>query len=413
MLHNFTIKNNKLFIGEISAEDLVARYGSPLYVYDAAIIKERYADLVKNIAYSHTRFHYACKQNTNIEIMKLLRKEGAFVEVMSQAEVLSAYEAGFTPEEMIYTCSYISKEELQFVIKQNIMINLDSLTQIRRFGELKPGGKISLRINQGIGAGAHSHFITGGPDSKFGIDISQLNEAKELAKKYNLQIIGVHQHIGTSILDEKIFMKAIKTLLKTAKQFSNLEFIDFGGGFGIPYKPHQKPLDMVTLGKLITKEIEKFVKEYGKEVEIKFEPGRFLVGEAGILLGTVTDIKHTPHKTFVGIDAGMNQLIRPAMYDSYHQIVNASNVVDEEEVVSLVGNICESADFFARGRELSKCVEGDILAILDAGASGYSMSSLYNGRPQAAEVLVSGNISQLIREQREFDFSIATKKKIR
>lgn len=413
MIHNFTIKNNKLFIGDISAEDLVAQYGSPLYVYDAAIIKERYADLVKNITYPHTRFHYACKQNTNIEIMKLLRSEGAYVEVMSQTEVMAAYEAGFTAEEMIYTCSFISKDELQFVIKQNIMINLDSLTQIKRFGELNPGGKISIRINQGIGAGGHSHLITGGPESKFGVDISQLEEAKEIAKEFNLQIVGIHQHIGSNILDEKIFMKAIKALLKTAKQFAELEFIDFGGGFGIPYKPYQKPLDMVLLGKLITKEIEKFVKAYGKEIEIKFEPGRFLVGEAGILLGTVTDIKKTPHKTFVGIDAGMNQLIRPAMYDSYHQIVNASNVVDEEEVISLVGNICESADFFARNREFSKCVEGDIIAILGAGASGYVMSSLYNGRPQAAEVLVTGTTSQLIREQREFDFAVVSKKKLR
>ncbi len=413
MLHNFTIKNNKLFIGGIAAADLVVQYGSPLYVYDAAIIKERYADLVKNITYPHTRFHYACKQNTNIEIMKFLRNEGAYVEVMSQSEVLAAYEAGFTPKEMIYTCSYISKEELQFVIKQNIMMNLDSLTQVRRFGELHPGGKMSLRINQGIGAGGHSHLITGGPESKFGIDISQLDEAKIIAKQYDLKIVGIHQHIGSNILDEKIFMKAIKTLLQTAKGFTNLEFVNFGGGFGIPYKPHQKSLDMVMLGKLITKEVERFVKVYGREIEIKFEPGRFLVGEAGVFLGTVTDIKKTPYKTFVGIDAGMNQLIRPALYDSYHQIVNASNVVDDEDLVSVVGNICESADFFARDRKISKFVEGDIVAILGAGASGYSMSSLYNGRPQPAEVLVEKNKSQLIREQRNFDFQVLTTKKLR
>jgi|SRR6185369_4561919 len=413
MLHNFTIKKNKLFIGGISAEDLVARYGSPIYIYDAALIKERLFDLVKNITYPRTTFHYACKQNTNIEIMKLLRKEGAFVEVMSQSEVMAAYEAGFTPKEMIYTCSYISKEELQFVIKQNIMINLDSLTQVRRFGELNPGGKISFRINQGIGAGGHKHVITGGPDSKFGIDISQLDEVKKLAQHYRLKIVGIHQHIGSNILDEKIFMKAIKALLQTAKGFNDLDFVNFGGGFGIPYKSNQKPLDMVSLGALITKEVEKFVKGYGKFIEIKFEPGRFLVGEAGVFLGTVTDVKKTPYKTFVGIDAGMNQLIRPALYDSYHQIVNASNVVDDEEIVSVVGNICESADFFARDRKLPKFVEGDIVAILGAGASGYAMSSLYNGRPQPAEILVEKNKSQLIREQRNFDFQVATKKKLR
>jgi diaminopimelate decarboxylase len=396
MLNNFTVKNNKLFIGGIIAEELVKKYGSPLYVYDAEIIKRQYRSLVDNIKYDKLKIHFACKANTNITLLKILKKEGCNIEAVSKGEIVAALEAGFTSEQIIYTCSYVTKEELRFVIEKRIMINIDSLTQLQRFGEIKPGGKVSLRLNQGIGAGHHEHNITGGPDSKFGIDISQIDEAKEIAKKYNLHIVGIHQHIGSGILEEKMFMTAIKKLLETARQFDNLEFLDFGGGFGIAYNPDDKPLDMITLGKLITKEIKTFVKEYGKELEIKFEPGRFLVGEAGVLLGTVTEIKKSPAHIFVGIDAGFNQLIRPMMYGSHHEIVNASNVKDKEETVWVVGNICESGDIFAHDRKLPKSKEGDIFTILGAGAYGYSMSFPYNARPQPLEILVSGTTSRNI-----------------
>lgn len=399
MITNFIVKNNKLYIGDFSAEELIQKYGSSIYVYDAAIIRRQYRELKSHIPYPRLKFHYACKQNTNVELMKLLRKEGSAVEAMSKAEIAAAYKAGFTSEEIMYTCSYITTEELKFVIDNEITINLDSLNQLEKYGKLKPNSKISLRINQGIGAGGHSHFITGGQKSKFGIDISQLDEAKKLAKKYKLQIVGVQQHIGTDILDEKIFMQAIKKLFETARQFDGLEFIDFGGGFGIPYKPGDKPINMEKLGKLITEETERFVKTYGQEIEIKFEPGRFLVGESGVLLSTITDIKTTPYKTFIGLDTGMNQLVRPAMYGAYHEIVNASRVNGPQKVVSIVGNICESADFFARDRNFPVSKEGDVVAILDAGASGYVMASFYNGRSLPAEVLVDGKKSRLIRKR--------------
>lgn len=398
MLKNFTVKHNKLYIGSISAEDLIKKYGSPLYVYDAEIIKDRYETLRKYITFPDTDFHYACKQNPNLQIVRFLKKLGANIEVMSPAEVKLALKVGYQPQQIIYTCSFISKDELKFILEKGIVMNLDSLTQIKWFGELNPNGKISLRLNNGIGEGGHKHVITGGPDSKFGIDIAYIGEAKKLAAKYNLQIIGVHQHIGSNILNENIFILAIKKLLETAMLFDNLEFIDFGGGFGIPYKPGDEQLDMEKLGSMITQELEAFVNRYGKKVHIKFEPGRYFIGEAGVLLGTVTDIKKTPYKTFVGIDSGMNQLLRPALYDSYHEIVNASCVEGKEEVVSVVGNICESTDFFARERKIAQCKEGDILAILDAGASGYAMSSNYNGRPRPSEVLVNGKFSKLIRK---------------
>ncbi len=413
MIHNFTTKNNKLFIGGISAEDLVAQYGSPLYVYDGNIIRRQYRSIVENISYPKKSIHYACKANTNIELLKILRKEGCNLECVSKGEILAGFEAGFTPEEIIYTCSYVTKEELKFVLDNNIMLNIDSLTQLQRVGEIKPGGKVCLRLNQGIGAGHHEHTITGGPNSKFGIDISEINKAKQIAKKYKLQIIGIHQHIGSGFLDAELYMKAVRKLLDTAKEFDGLEFVDFGGGFGIAYNPKDHPLDMVKLGKLITNEIEKFVKEYGRELVIKFEPGRYLVGESGVLLGSVTEIKQTPYKKFVGIDAGFNQLVRPMMYEAFHEIVNASNVVSREEVVNVVGNICESGDFFAKNRKLSFAQEGNILAILDAGAYGYAMSFPYNGRPQTAEILVEGKTSRVIREQQNLGLNTETKKKLR
>ncbi len=410
MLHNFTIKNNKLFIGGISVEDLVAQYGSPLYVYDADIIKRQYKALVENIAYPKLKIHYACKANTNIELLKILREQGSNIECVSKGEILAAFEAGFKPEEIIYTCSYVAKEELEFVINNNIMLNVDSLTQLKRVGEIKLGSKISLRLNQGIGAGHHEHTITGGPNSKFGIDISEIDKAKKIANQYKLKIIGIHQHIGSGFLDAKLYMKAFQKLLETAKQFDNLEFLDFGGGFGIAYHPEDNPLDLKVLGNLITKAIEKFVKEYGREIEIKFEPGRYLIGESGVLLGTVTEIKKSSVHEFVGIDTGFSHLIRPMMYGSYHEIVNASNVVGKGQAVWIVGNICESGDIFGRDRELPATKEGDILAILDAGAYGYSMSFPYNMRQQPVEVLVEGNTSRIIREQKSFDVNAAKKK---
>lgn len=400
MLHNFSIIENKLFIGGISAEALVKQYGSSLYVYDADLITRQFNALVDNIQYPNLQIHYACKANTNKHILKFLKNCGAKIETVSIGEVYLALKVGYKPDEIIYTCGNISKDEQREVMNQNILINLDSLTQLKRFGEIQPGGKVSLRINQGIGAGFHKHTITGGPESKFGIDISQIPEAKKLAKQFKLQIVGIHQHIGSNILDEEIFIKAIKKLLETAKEFPDLEFLDFGGGFGVPYKPSEKALDMQSLGRKITNVLQTFMKSYGKELLVKFEPGRFLVAESGVLLATVTEIKQTPYKTFVGINAGFNQLIRPAMYDAYQEIVNASNVTGKKEIVSVVGNICESADFFARDRNLSHASEGDIIAILDSGAYGYAMSSLFNERSQPAEVLIENGKKRLIRERK-------------
>lgn len=400
MVQNFTITNNKLFLGSFSAELLTKKYGSPLYVYDASIIRDRFARIKNNISYPKLHIHYACKANTNPEILKLLRSEGAFVETVSPGEVMIARKAGFLPNEIVFTSSNISKEELAWLIQEKITVNLDSLTQIRRWGELNPNSNISVRLNQGIGAGHHITNITGGPDSKFGIDLQQLPEIKALVEKYQLRITNIHQHIGSGILDESIFMKAMEKLLETAMLFKDLEYLDFGGGFGIPYKETDTPLNMKSLGKKISKRLQQFMKAYGRELTVKFEPGRSLVAESGVLLATITDVKKTPYKTFVGTDSGFNHLIRPMMYGSYHQIVNASCVKGPEEIVSISGDICESGDLFAKDRKITAFQEDDIVAIFTVGAYGYTMASMYSSRPIPREILIDGEKAKIIREQR-------------
>lgn len=397
------VKDNQLYLGGIRATDLAQEYGTPLYVYEEDTIRTRYAELVESIPYEKLRIHYACKANANVEILRLLRTLGANVETVSKGEILLAFKAGFAPSQILYTCSNITAEELQFVLQSGIMINLDSLTQLRRCGEFMPGSSVSIRTNQGIGAGHHAHVITGGPESKFGIDVAQLEEAKTIAERYHLTIMGVHQHIGSNILDEAILIEAMRALLVTAAKLPHLEFVDFGGGLGIPYRPDDRRLNIRLFGERASALFADFCHRYGKELTMVLEPGRYLVAEAGTLLATVTDVKRPPHRTFVGIDSGFNHLIRPAMYGAYHPIVNASRVQGKEEVVTVAGNLCETGDMFAKDRKLTVCEEGDVLAILNAGAYGFAMSSNYNARPRPAEVLVSRGHARIIRERERIE----------
>ncbi len=392
-------KNSKLFIGGIPAEKLVEKYGSPLYVYEEETMRQRFADLTENIKHSKLKIYYACKANTNVEILKLLKRLGSHIETVSRGEVMAALKAGFRPEHIMFTCGNISMDEMKFLIKEKIAINIDSLSQLEKYGELNPGASVGLRINQGIGAGEHRHVITGGPESKFGIYYTQIEEAKQIAKKYNISIIGVHQHIGSNILDEAIFLKAMRAIIGTAYRFEGLGYINFGGGFGIPYKPGEKPLNMKSLGKKIRERFGQFCKNYGCEPLMIFEPGRYLVCESGILLMTVMDIKDNPRRTFIGVDSGFNHMIRSAFYGSYHGIINASSINRRKVTATIAGNLCESGDVFARDRRIAECKEGDVLALLNAGAYGYSMSSTYNLRARPAEIIVDRRKSRIIRKR--------------
>ena len=382
------IKNNQLFLGKSSAKSLVKKFGTPLYVYEAEIIRRQYLKLIKNIAYPKLHIHYACKANTNILILKLLQKLGSSIETVSKGEIILALKAGFRPKDIIYTSTSISRDEMVFVIKNKIKINLDSLSQIELFGKINPNANIGIRVNQGIGAGHHDHVITGGVMSKFGIPLEHLPLAVKLAKKYKLKITSLHQHIGSNVLDKNILLKAFNKLLETALYFPNLESLDFGGGFGVPYLPKEKSLDLKTLGREMTKKMNNFCEKYGKKLNLVLEPGRFLVAQSGILLTTVTEIKNNPKRTFIGLDTGFNHLIRPTMYGSYHEIINASRIKKNMMKADIVGNICESGDVFARDRKISQAKVGDILAILNAGAYGYVMASHYNSRPLPKEILI-------------------------
>ena len=385
-------------------KSLIDAYGSPLYVYDAETIKTRYNELASNITWPKTCIHYACKANTNIEILKLLKSLGAGIETVSEGEVRAAKAASFAPEDILFTCSNVTEAELAAVVAHGVTINADSLGQMEKLARISPGISIGIRINQGIGAGHHDHVITGGPRSKFGIPVEQVGETQELAKKLGITICGVHQHIGSNVLDEDIFIEAVRALLNTASSFPDLTYIDFGGGFGIPYRPEETRLDIPRLGARIAEEFKTFCTSYGKELSMRFEAGRYLVAESGTLLVTVTDIKKTLAHTFVGVDSGFNHLIRPAMYGAYHVIENVTHPDAERAVVTIAGNVCESGDVFAEDRKIAMPIEGDILGIRNAGAYGFTMASTYNSRPLPAEVLIEGETPRLIRERGELRF---------
>lgn len=396
-----TFKNKKLYLGGVSTDSLVNKYGTPLYIYEGDLIREKFREFTDNIPYEKLRIHYAVKANNNIHILGLLRKLGSNVETVSIGAINLAFKAGFKPNQIIHTCNGMTEEEIKFLINNKILTNIDSLSQLKTWGKLSPNSKISLRINQDIGTGSHKYFVTGGKDSKFGIHYSRIDEARQISKKYKLKIVGLQQHIGTdAFLEPDLFIKSAKTLMLTAHKFKDLEFLDFGGSFGIPYRPGEKPINMMRLGKEFTSIIKDFNESYGKDITVILEPGRYLVAESGTLLAKVTDVKKNPTRTFVSIDTGMNHFIRPALYDAYHEIVN-TNDGGRKTTVSIVGNICESSDFFAKDRRLPQFKEGDILAILNVGAYGYSMSSNYNSRPKPAEVLVDNGKPKLIRKRED------------
>ncbi len=369
-------------------ERLTRQHGSPLYVYKKSIIEKQYRGLLRTILFPHTKIYYACKANANPEILELLKRLGASIECVSRGEVERAISVGFPQNHISYTCSYIPKKELAWVMKRVGSVHLDSLLQLEWWGEMNPDSNVSLRVNRGFGAGATSHIITGGPESKFGIYYTDLPKAQRIAKRFNLKIIGLEQHIGSSILNPSAFIRAMNLLFQSAKGFPDLKFLDFGGGFGIPYRTETKPLDIIELGKRMGDSFRQFCKEYGRELELRIEPGRFIVAEAGALLTTIVDRKETPARTFVGVDSGFSHLVRPAFYGSYHHIFNLSNPNGKKERVTVVGNLCESSDVFAKKRDIPKARPGDILLFADAGAYGYSMASDYNLRPKPKEIVL-------------------------
>jgi diaminopimelate decarboxylase len=403
------VRDNRLFLGGVDAGLLIDEYSSPLYVYEESVIRSRARELRDGIGLKQKEIKYSCKANTNIEILKILRREGLGIDAVSRGEIFAALRAGFDPRQILFTANNVSWDEVEYAVSKGAFINIDSLSQLRRFGERYPGSGVCVRINPNVGAGHHNHVITGGPESKFGVNFDQAEEIRRVASKHRLEIRGVHQHIGSGILDPDTFIMAMRVLLDVAKGFDDLEFIDFGGGIGVPYREGDPRIDIGLLGAKITDEFERFLREYGKNVKLIIEPGRYLVAESGYLLATVISVKDGSRHRFVGIDTGFNHLIRPAFYGSYHEILHAGNVRGGEIPQTVAGNLCESGDTFTRDEEgivdrlLPPFKEDDLVCICTAGAYGYTMASQYNSRPRPAEVLVNNGSSRLIRRRETFE----------
>lgn len=395
------------FFGNNSPLELVKEYGSPLYVYNESILRERCREIANLVSYPNFKVNYSTKANSNLKLLKIIREEGLHADAMSPGEMHVLLAAGFKPEEIFYISNNVSEEEMRFAIEKNITLSADSLSQLRMYGRLNPGGKAAVRFNPGVGAGHHEKVVTGGKKTKFGINMDCIDEVKEILKEFNLKLIGINQHIGSLFMDGNVYIEGVKSLLQIAKQFDDLEFVDMGGGFGIPYRKQegQERLELKQFGQKLGELITIWAKEYGKNILFKVEPGRYIVAECGVLLGTVHSVKNNYGTSYIGTDLGFNVLARPVMYDSHHDIElyregKLLKSTSSDQPVTIVGNICESGDIIAKERVLPKANEGDILGVMDAGAYGYSMSSNYNNRLRPAEVLVKQDGSaELIRRR--------------
>jgi len=382
---------------------MAEKYDSPLYVYDVEKIESQYERLKKAFAtVSQLRINYAVKALSNINILKVFNKLGSGLDTVSIQEVKLGLEAGFDPKDIIYTPNGVSMEEIEAVAKLGVQINIDNLSILEIFGQDHPNIPVCIRINPHIMAGGNSKISVGHIDSKFGISIYQVPHIKRIVENTGMTINGIHMHTGSDILDIDTFLRATEILLDVVKQFKNIEFVDFGSGFKVPYKEGDISTDIEQLGVQLSERFNNFCKEYGSEVALMFEPGKFLVSEAGYFLAKVNVIKQTTSTVFAGIDSGLNHLIRPMLYDAYHHIENLSNPQGRERYYSVVGYICET-DTFGSNRRIAEIREGDILCFRNAGAYCFSMASNYNSRYRPAEVMVKNGTDYLIRARERFE----------
>ncbi|TYP70435.1 diaminopimelate decarboxylase [Aquimarina intermedia] len=383
--------------------EIAAQFGSPVYVYDSEKISTQYHRLSSAFKkVKQVKFNYAVKALSNVSILKIMKSLGAGLDTVSVQEVRLGLHAGFAPENIIYTPNGVSLEEIERVSKMGVQINIDNLSILEQFGTKYPNVPVCIRINPHVMAGGNSNISVGHIDSKFGISVHQIPHVLRIVENTEMNINGVHMHTGSDILDIEVFLYASEILFDTAKHFKNLEFIDFGSGFKVPYKPNDIETNIEELGEKLTRRFNSFCKEYGKDLTLGFEPGKFLVSEAGNFLTKVNVVKQTTSTVFAGVDSGFNHLIRPMLYNSHHEIININNPEGKERFYSVVGYICET-DTFATNRRISEIKEGDILAFKNAGAYCFSMASNYNSRYRPAEVLWHEGSAHLIRKRENFE----------
>ena len=382
---------------------LAEQFGSPLYVYDAEKIQSQYNRLTKAFSkVEKLRINYAMKALSNVAILQLLKEMGSGLDTVSIQEVLLGLHAGYDPEKIFYTPNGVSLEEIEEVAAMGVQINIDNLSILEQFGTKYPNVPVCIRINPHVMAGGNANISVGHIDSKFGISVHQLPHLVRIVENTKMNIVGIHMHTGSDILDIEVFLYAAEILFDAAKNFKNLEFLDFGSGFKVPYKKDDIETDIEELGKKLSKRFNAFCTEYGKELTLIFEPGKFLVSEAGYFLAKVNVVKQTTSTVFAGIDSGFNHLIRPMFYGSQHHIENISHPKGKERFYSVVGYICET-DTFANNRKIAEIKEGDILSFRNAGAYCFSMASNYNSRYKPAEVLWMNGEGHLIRAHETFE----------
>ena len=379
------------------------KFRTPLYVYNSEKIKTQFTRLTKAFKkVNKLQINYAVKALSNISVLKYINKLGAGIDTVSIQEVLLGIKAGYTHEKIIYTPNGVSIEEIKKVSEMGVKINIDNLNTLEQFGNIHPEIPICIRINPHVMAGGNSKISVGHIDSKFGISIHQIPLLLRIVENTNIKVNGIHMHTGSDILDTEVFIQATEILFQVAKQFKFLEFIDFGSGFKVPYHKGDNETNIEELGIKLSDRFNKFCKEYGKDLTLIFEPGKFLVSDAGNFLCSVNSIKQTTSTIFAQVDTGFNHFLRPMMYGSNHQIENISNPDGSERFYSVVGYICET-DTFATNKKISKISEGDILNIKNAGAYCFSMASNYNSRYRPAEVFYIDNELVLIRKREVFD----------
>ena len=397
------IQNNHYVIDSVPVLELIAKYGTPLYVYDTSKMGSQYKRLQKAFRGTNIRIFYACKALTNLNILRFFRNLGAGLDAVSIQEVRLSLLAGFDPKDILFTPNCVSLDEIDEAVTLGVRVNIDNISILEQFGH-KYGSSVPvcIRINPHIMAGANHKISTGHIDSKFGISIYQMPHVERVIATNKMKVEGLHMHTGSDILDIDVFLQGVQILLETAGNLSGLDYIDIGSGFKVAYQPDDIFTDVDAFGKSLSKLFNQFCKEYGKEVTLIFEPGKYLVSEAGYFIARVNVVKQTLSTVFAGLDTGLNHLIRPMFYDAYHQIINVSKTEGITRIYTVVGYICET-DTFGWNRKITEISEGDYLAFFNAGAYCFTMSSNYNSRYKPAEVMIHKKKDYLIRQRENFD----------
>lgn len=393
------------FFGNSTPQELVRQFGSPLYVYNEPMLRKRCRELLALSSHPGFRVYYSAKANANLSILRIVREEGLLADAMSPGELAFQQAAGFKTEDILYVCNNVSSREMKAAADAGVLMSLDSLSQVEQFGRVAPGKAVMVRVNPGIGAGHSKKVVTAGKETKFGVSAEFFPQLRDLLQRYSLRLAGLNQHIGSLFMEPDSFLAAAEWLLETATQFPGIEIIDFGGGFGIPYRKYEGEarLDMADLGAKFDGMLKSWSAANNYQGRFFLEPGRYTVAESGLVLGSVHAIKDNAGTRYVGTDIGFNVLARPMLYEAFHDIElyrEGAEPSTDTLPQTVVGNICESGDILAAKRFLPVAREGDIIAMLDAGAYGFSMTSPYTQRLRPAEVLIDAKgDAQLIRRR--------------